>query len=75
MEASDIPSFETVSQGSGGNMNAAFWIWSAISSSSLNGNVPLRLHVEWEHGLTLLAYCARLAIMYQRSYVHLLHDL
>jgi len=27
-------------------MKAAFWIWSAISSSSLNGNVPLELEIK-----------------------------
>ena len=42
----DPPSLVTVSQGSGGNMKAALWIWSAISSSSLKGKVPLRLHTQ-----------------------------
>ena len=37
------PSLEMLAQGSGGYMNAAFCIWSVISSSSLNGNVPLKL--------------------------------
>lgn len=37
------PSWETFFQGWGGYMKAAFWIWSLISSSSLNGKVPLRL--------------------------------
>ncbi len=39
----NIPSGEISFQGVGGYINAAFWIWSEISSSSLNGNVPLRL--------------------------------
>ncbi len=52
------PSDEAVAQGSGGNMNAALWIWSAISSSSLKGNVPLRLQarewvVKWKDVYTL----------------------
>ena len=37
------PSLEISFHGFVGNMNAAFWIWSTMSSSSLNGNVPLRL--------------------------------
>lgn len=44
----DPPSLVIVSHGSGGNMKAALCIWSAISSSSLNGKVPLRLHTETE---------------------------
>lgn len=38
-----LPSWDTFFQGWGGYMKAAFWIWSLISSSSLKGNVPLRL--------------------------------
>ena len=38
-----LHSDDTEAQGSEGNIKAAFWIWSMISSSSLNGNVPLRL--------------------------------
>lgn len=38
-----IPSCETFFQGWGGYIKAAFWIWSLMSSSSLKGNVPLRL--------------------------------
>ena len=37
------PSVEISLQGFAGYMKPAFWIWSEISSSSLNGNVPLRL--------------------------------
>lgn len=36
-----LPSLEICFQGLGGYMKAALWIWSLISSSSLNGNVPL----------------------------------
>lgn len=39
----NIPSEVTFFHGFGGYMKAAFWIWSWMSSSSLNGNVPLRL--------------------------------
>ena len=39
-----VPSCEMKDQGSGGNMNAALWIWSTISSSSLKGKVPLKLN-------------------------------
>ncbi|TNN45685.1 hypothetical protein EYF80_044114 [Liparis tanakae] len=38
-----LPSLEICFQGLGGYMKAALWIWSLISSSSLKGNVPLRL--------------------------------
>ena len=38
-----LPSADTSAHGLGGYIKAAFLIWSAISSSSLNGNVPLRL--------------------------------
>ena len=38
-----LPSGEISFQGLGGYINAAFCIWSAISSSSLKGKVPLRL--------------------------------
>lgn len=38
-----LPSLEICFQGLGGYMKAALWIWSLMSSSSLNGNVPLRL--------------------------------
>ena len=52
-----IPSFDISCHGSGGYINAAFLIWSAISSSSLKGNVPLRLQYDTKyfsnHMLTL----------------------
>lgn len=38
-----LPSREISFHGLGGYMKAAFWIWSCMSSSSLNGKVPLRL--------------------------------
>jgi len=41
--AANSPSVEISLQGFAGYMKPAFWIWSEISSSSLNGNVPLRL--------------------------------
>ena len=38
-----LPSWESSFQGMAGYIKDAFWIWSLISSSSLNGNVPLKL--------------------------------
>lgn len=38
-----LPADDISFQGFGGYMKAAFWICSLISSSSLNGNVPLKL--------------------------------
>ena len=43
IKSSILPSADTSAHGLGGYIKAAFLIWSAISSSSLNGNVPLRL--------------------------------
>lgn len=40
-----IPSADTSDHKFSGNMNSAFRICSLISSSSLNGNVPLKLHI------------------------------
>ena len=68
-----LPSLVTVSQGSGGNMKAALWIWSAISSSSLKGKVPLRLHVQTgdnhDNKMTTLRDRCVLYSHYQRPYL------
>ncbi len=61
-----IPCCEISFQGLGGYMKAAFWIWSAISSSSLNGNVPLRLKTPTNHTFV----CQHVTTKSQKSPLH-----